>query len=47
MEQNSYIQIVMGEKHSKRSTTALFIAIVALLISLVNLYLITDMPGMD
>ena len=37
----------MGERHSKRSTTALFIAIVALLIALVNLYLLTDMPGVD
>tara|TARA_Y100001933_G_scaffold263943_1_gene327495 strand:+ start:1571 stop:1717 length:147 start_codon:yes stop_codon:yes gene_type:complete len=47
MQENPYINNVMGERHSKRSTTALFIAIVALLISLVNLYLLTDMPGVD
>ena len=35
----------MSERHSKRSTTALWIAIIALLISLINLYLATELPG--
>jgi hypothetical protein len=37
----------MGERHSKRSSTALFIAILALIISLVNLYLSTEVPGVE
>jgi hypothetical protein len=37
----------MGDRHSKRSSTALFIAILALIISLVNLYLSTEVPGAE
>jgi len=35
----------MAERHSKRSTVALWIAVIALLVSLVNLYLATELPG--
>tara|TARA_B100001059_G_C17764027_1_gene544526 strand:- start:1205 stop:1321 length:117 start_codon:yes stop_codon:yes gene_type:complete len=35
----------MADRYSKRSTLALWIAIIALLISLVNLYLATELPG--
>lgn len=35
----------MAERHSKRSTIALWIAVIALLVSLVNLYLATELPG--
>ncbi len=35
----------MAERHSKRSTIALWIAVIALLISLINLYLATELPG--
>ena len=38
---------IMGERHSKRSSTALYIAIIALIISLINLYLTTELPGVD
>tara|TARA_Y100000766_G_C18851389_1_gene578370 strand:+ start:300 stop:416 length:117 start_codon:yes stop_codon:yes gene_type:complete len=35
----------MAERHSKRSTIALWIAVIALLTSLINLYLATELPG--
>lgn len=35
----------MMDRHSKRSTIALVIAITALVISLINLYLATEQPG--
>ena len=41
---NPYTNI-MAERHSKRSTIALWIAVIALLISLINLYLATELPG--
>ena len=37
----------MADRHSKRSSIALWIAIAALLISLVNLYLATELPEVN
>lgn len=45
--QNFVYFTIMGERHSKRSSTALYIAIIALIISLINLYLTTELPGVD
>ena len=47
VHQNFVYFTIMGERHSKRSSTALYIAIIALIISLINLYLTTELPGVD